>query len=75
VSATPHVCGTEVRAATWSKSCGSCWRTYGRAQWETLPAVASLGHASVQAHLSVPAAWTVELRRCTCGTLLAARNP
>jgi hypothetical protein len=62
-----------VRGA-WSKSCGHCRRAYGAAQWEELPVVTALPLASVQAHLSVPAAWTVELRRCACGSTLAARS-
>jgi hypothetical protein len=59
---------------TWSKSCGRCRRAYEIAQWESLPMVTKLAPASVHAHLSVPAAWTVELRRCTCGSVLAARS-
>jgi hypothetical protein len=31
--------------------------------------------ARVQEHLSVPAAWTVELRQCVCGAVLATRGP
>jgi hypothetical protein len=58
----------------WSKSCGHCRRTYETAQWAALPMVTALAPASVQAHLSVPAAWTVELRRCACGSVLAARS-
>ena len=58
----------------WSKSCGHCRRAYESAQWEALPIVTALSPASVQAHLSVPAAWTVELRRCACGSTLAARS-
>ena len=58
----------------WSKSCGHCRRAYEAAQWEALPVVTALSPASVQAHLSVPAAWTVELRRCACGSTLAARS-
>ena len=60
--------------APWSKSCGVCQRAYGSKQWEALPIVASLPPASVQSHLSVPAAWTVELRSCVCGARLAARS-
>ncbi len=58
----------------WSKSCGRCRRAYEIAQWESLPIVTTLAPASVHAHLSVPAAWTVELRRCACGSVLAARS-
>jgi hypothetical protein len=36
--------------------------------------VATLPASSVQPHLSVPAGWTVELRRCACGAVLAARS-
>jgi hypothetical protein len=73
MSAALLVHGTEHRAP-WSKSCGGCQRRYGSAEWGTLPLVASLPHASVQTHLSVPAVWTVELRRCACGVDLAARS-
>ncbi len=60
--------------APWSKSCGRCRRIYEAAEWESLTIVTALAPASVQAHLSVPAAWTVELRRCACGSTLAARS-
>ena len=59
----------------WSKSCGHCRRTYAAADWEGLPVVAAPSPVRVQAHLSVPAAWTVELRRCSCGSVLAVRSP
>jgi hypothetical protein len=64
----------ETRMKAWSKSCGVCQRTYGSAQWEALPVVESLEPAAVQAHLSVPAVWSVELRRCACGATLATRT-
>jgi hypothetical protein len=73
VSAPTVAHDAQLRSPPWSKSCGSCRRAYGASQWETLPVVASLPSASVQAHLSVPAVWTVELRRCPCGSMLAAR--
>ncbi len=59
----------------WSKSCGHCRRSYEATAWATLALVAAPSPVSVQAHLSVPAAWTVELRRCTCGSVLAVRSP
>jgi hypothetical protein len=57
----------------WPKGCGVCRRAYDEASWRTLPSVSTLPPASVQAHLSVPAQWAVELRRCSCGAVLAAR--
>jgi hypothetical protein len=71
----PLAFGADARRAPWSKSCGGCRRTYGAAEWANLPALASLPPASVQPHLTVPASWTVELKRCSCGAMLAARNP
>ena len=65
----------ESPAKTWTKLCGLCPRSYSRTEWNALPEMAMLPVASVQAHLSVPAAWGVELRRCTCGAVLAARSP
>ncbi len=62
-------------AKSWSKACGVCPRSYGAYEWSALPAMAMLPRSSVQAHLSVPAVWGVELRRCTCGAVLAARAP
>lgn len=62
-------------ARTWSKACGVCRRAYDRATWAALATVAMLPTHSVQAHLTVNAAWTVELRRCGCGAVLAARSP
>lgn len=58
----------------WVKGCGVCRRTYDVSAWSTLPAVATLPPTSVQAHLSVPAGFAVELRRCPCGAVLAARS-
>jgi hypothetical protein len=58
----------------WSKGCGSCRSTYGSAAWAALPLAFSLASATVQAHLTVPAAWTVEVRRCACGAMIAARR-
>jgi hypothetical protein len=51
-----------------------CRRSYDVAAWSALPSVSTLPVSSVQAHLSVPAAWTVELRQCSCGAVLAART-
>jgi hypothetical protein len=62
-------------AKTWAKACGVCPRSYSSLEWSALPSMATLPVASVQTHLSVPAAWGVELRRCTCGAVLAARAP
>jgi hypothetical protein len=61
-------------AMAWSKGCGVCRRTYDAPAWGALPTVATLPASSVQPHLSVPAGWTVELRRCACGAVLAARS-
>jgi hypothetical protein len=58
----------------WTKGCGVCRRTYDSPAWEALPAVATLPPAIVQPHLTVPARWTVVVRRCTCGAVLAARS-
>jgi hypothetical protein len=56
----------------WTKSCGRCRRSYGPSQWSELPVIECLPAAAVQSHMSVPAAWTVELRPCACGAMLAA---
>ena len=61
-------------AKPWAKACGVCPRRYSPIEWSSLPAMATLPVASVQAHLSVPAAWTVELRQCACGSMLATRS-
>ena len=61
-------------AAAWVKGCGVCRRTYDEVAWTALPPVATLPPSSIQAHLSVPASWTVVLRRCNCGAVLAARS-
>jgi hypothetical protein len=66
---------SDVPTARWCKSCSACRRAYDRAEWMTLPVIESLPQATVQSHLSVPAAWTVELRKCACGARLAARSP
>ncbi len=60
--------------AAWPKGCGVCRRTYDWAAWNALPSVSTLPPASVQAHLSVPAKWAVELRQCACGAVMAARS-
>jgi hypothetical protein len=66
--------GRDTQRAAWPKGCGVCRRSYDAAAWTALPTVSTLPASSVQAHLSVPAAWTVELRQCTCGAILAART-
>jgi hypothetical protein len=66
--------GAGAPAAPWVKGCGVCRRTYDAPAWTALPPVATLPPASVQTHLSVPAAWAVVLRRCECGAVLAARS-
>jgi hypothetical protein len=58
----------------WTKGCGVCRRTYDAHGWRTLPAVLTMPPATVQPHLTVPARWTVVVRRCTCGAVLAARG-
>jgi hypothetical protein len=58
----------------WTKGCGVCRRTYDATGWRALPAVLTLPPATVQPHLTVPARWTVVVRRCTCGAVLAARG-
>jgi hypothetical protein len=73
VSAPVPALATSRRDAAWSRACGVCRRAYGTVQWNELPAVATLSPDHVQPHLSVPAAWTVELRRCVCGAMLATR--
>jgi hypothetical protein len=60
--------------AAWVKGCGICRRSYDAEAWKTLPAVATLPTSSVQAHLTVPVAFSVELRQCFCGAVLAVRR-
>ncbi|HEY6463512.1 MAG TPA: hypothetical protein VIY73_25265 [Polyangiaceae bacterium] len=60
--------------APFHKGCGVCRRSYDARAWEGLPSVATLPPSDVQTHLTVPAGWTVVLRRCTCGAVLAARS-
>ena len=58
--------------AVWSKGCGRCRSSYERQAWTALPLAMSLPPTSVQAYLSVPASLTVEVRRCSCGAMIAA---
>ncbi len=58
----------------WAKGCGVCRRSYDAVGWNALAVVSTLPTSTVQAHLSVPAEWTVELRRCACGAMLARRT-
>ena len=62
-------------ARPWSKTCGVCRRAYASVEWLTLRIVTVLPAAGVQEHLSVPAAWAIETRECSCGAVLAARAP
>jgi hypothetical protein len=57
----------------WSKTCARCGRGYDSAPWELLELVLTLPQSSVQRHLTVSAEWRVEVRRCECGSMLAAR--
>jgi hypothetical protein len=67
-------CPATIPAVGWTKACGRCRRFYEVAAWRDLPQFATLPPTSVQPYLSVPAEWTVEIRRCVCGALLAARS-
>jgi hypothetical protein len=59
---------------SWSKTCACCGRTYGATPWESLELVLTVPQAGVQQHLTVPAPWRVEVRRCGCGAMLATRG-
>lgn len=61
-------------SAPFAKGCGVCRRTYDGPAFEALATVDTLPASSVQPHLTVPAGWTVVLRRCTCGAVLAVRR-
>jgi hypothetical protein len=65
-------CAPAGPATAWSKGCGNCRSSYGREGWTALPLALSLPPTSVQAYLSVPASLTVEVRRCSCGAMIAA---
>ncbi len=65
---------TTVPTVGWTKACGQCRRAYELPAWRDLPQFATLPSTSVQPYLSVPAQWAVEIRRCACGALLAARR-
>jgi hypothetical protein len=58
----------------WSKTCACCNRTYLAGAWATLELVQTVPVSAVQRHLSVPAPWRVEVRRCACGAKLAVRS-
>jgi hypothetical protein len=64
---------TRTSSRAIAKGCGVCRRSYDGAGWEGLALVTTLPSSSVQAHLTVPAGWSVELRRCLCGATLARR--
>jgi hypothetical protein len=69
-----HGAQASVGTAPWTKGCGVCRRTYDAAGWDALQAVDTLPPSSVQPHMTVPTRWTVVVRRCTCGAVLAARS-
>jgi hypothetical protein len=64
--------GPSAPPRVWSKGCGSCRSSYERQAWTALPLAMSLPPTSVQTYLSVPASLTVEVRRCSCGAMIAA---
>jgi DNA-binding PadR family transcriptional regulator len=64
----------EALTSAWSKGCGVCRRVYDTSGWGALAPISTLPPDRVQAHLSVPADWAVELRRCVCGAVLATRR-
>jgi hypothetical protein len=61
-------------SSSWSKTCARCGRTYDAAPWDSLELVLTVPQSGVQQHLTVPAPWRVEVRRCACGAMLAARG-
>jgi hypothetical protein len=70
--AAPGIIAGDVPAR--AKRCGVCRRSYDGAAWNGLAIVKTLPSSTVQAHLSVPAGFSVELRRCSCGATLARRT-
>ncbi len=65
--------GVPAGSGRGEKRCGVCRRSYDPAAWDGLAIVKTLPSSSIQPHLSVPAGWSIELRRCTCGATLARR--
>lgn len=60
--------------ANFNKRCGICGQNYEPTAWNALPAIATLPPATVKPHLTVTADWSIELRSCLCGAVLAARR-
>jgi hypothetical protein len=54
--------------------CAVCGVSYEHGAWTALPLVGSVSPSGVRMHLSVPAEWSVEVRRCSCGAELARRR-
>ena len=59
---------------SFRKRCGVCARSFTADAWAALPVVATLPSSRIQEHLSVSAAWAIELRSCACGAVLASRR-
>jgi hypothetical protein len=61
----------------WTRTCAICHASMDARRWNELPLIKVLDRSELQAHLSVIVAWDVEVRRCTCGALIASvdRHP
>jgi hypothetical protein len=56
----------------WMRTCVFCEAEMDAQRWAELPLVKVLDRSELQSHLSVSVAWNVEVRRCTCGALIAS---
>ena len=56
----------------WTRTCAFCHARMDSRRWNELPLIKVLDRRELQPHLSVSVAWDVEVRRCTCGALIAS---
>jgi hypothetical protein len=56
----------------WRKACSSCHAVIDARCWQRLPVVFRICREELERVLTVRVTWTVEVRRCTCGALMAS---
>jgi len=55
-----------------TRTCARCQARVDADAWTRLPIVEVLDRRALAAHLSVKVEWDVEVRRCSCGSLIAS---
>jgi len=62
-----------VSSEVMRRACPGCHAKIDAPRWQCFPIVATIIQEDLERVLTVRVSWTVEVRRCVCGTLIAAK--